>query len=496
MDKKSLYISLFCCSVIFVLLFSTSSSPLYTINNITTDAGVFQTIGYNWLNGVVPYKDLFDQKGPLIYFVNTLGYWLTGNRYGISLIEILCLFFSLVYCYKLLRIEFKVKYSFLLTLFTLANLSIIFDGGDMVEELVLPFLFASFFYAYQWFKRLDATGETTMPKKIPFLLGIVLGVSFLTRLTNAIGACLIAVFMLGILLYKKEFKATIASILIYISGVLVTVAPFFLYFYYKGALGDMWYCVITYNIKYAVVPSHIGVPIFDYVLGFSSSWILTIMSLILLLKTKSNRLLSFTLLTIGLFTSVYFFKGRGYLHYAMIAIPYIPLYLNQFKIMKNDGIGIKAYRLYQTVFCIFTLTFILGLGYETIRYVVHKSTIFNGEKELYAKDLIFQNYIQLLTFIPNSDYDSMVAVDCRPSLYLCTMSRPAYRFFILQDFQTSFDKDLNTEMKNIYMHGKAKWIIFNNRQPNSTLTRIINQRYTPVKSNAFFSLYRLNDALL
>ena len=65
-----------------------ATSFLYE-NWFPLDNAIFQIIGRGWVEGKIPYVDLWDQKGPLIYFINALGYWLTGNQTGIFLIEIL-----------------------------------------------------------------------------------------------------------------------------------------------------------------------------------------------------------------------------------------------------------------------------------------------------------------------------------------------------------------------------------------------------------------------
>lgn len=37
--------------------------------------------------GRIPYKELFDHKGPFIFFVDMLGFMITGNKSGIVIIQ-------------------------------------------------------------------------------------------------------------------------------------------------------------------------------------------------------------------------------------------------------------------------------------------------------------------------------------------------------------------------------------------------------------------------
>ena len=51
-------------------------------NNMTLpsrDSGVFLYIGWRFLNGDIPYRDVWDHKPPLIYFVDALGLTLTPH---------------------------------------------------------------------------------------------------------------------------------------------------------------------------------------------------------------------------------------------------------------------------------------------------------------------------------------------------------------------------------------------------------------------------------
>lgn len=78
-----------------MLCLSTSTSPLYNIP-YAGDTAMFQTIGKYWAEGSLPYVDLWDSKGPLIFAVNALGYLLTGQRWGIMIIQVICLFITLI----------------------------------------------------------------------------------------------------------------------------------------------------------------------------------------------------------------------------------------------------------------------------------------------------------------------------------------------------------------------------------------------------------------
>ena len=68
MKRFLIWVSLLILSIVILALLS----PLRPGNTIIsyTDSSVFQYIGSSMLDGAVPYRDVFDHKGPLIYFIN------------------------------------------------------------------------------------------------------------------------------------------------------------------------------------------------------------------------------------------------------------------------------------------------------------------------------------------------------------------------------------------------------------------------------------------
>ena len=47
------------------------SSPIYPFND-WFDSNCFLTVGKSMLHGLVPYKDLYEQKGPLLYMLHAV----------------------------------------------------------------------------------------------------------------------------------------------------------------------------------------------------------------------------------------------------------------------------------------------------------------------------------------------------------------------------------------------------------------------------------------
>lgn len=63
-----------------VLLFCTKSSPLYPTND-WVDTNCFFTVGKSMFEGRVPYLDIYEQKGPLLYFLYGLCYLVSPTSF-------------------------------------------------------------------------------------------------------------------------------------------------------------------------------------------------------------------------------------------------------------------------------------------------------------------------------------------------------------------------------------------------------------------------------
>ena len=66
---KRLFIFLFfLLTSTIILLFTSKCSPLYPFND-WVDINAFFTVGKSITRGILPYRDIFEQKGPILYFL-------------------------------------------------------------------------------------------------------------------------------------------------------------------------------------------------------------------------------------------------------------------------------------------------------------------------------------------------------------------------------------------------------------------------------------------
>ena len=122
-------------SVLFALI------PLSPVNMPMpyTDSGVFLYFGWRILNGELPYRDIWDHKPPLIYYIDALGLSITPNsQWGVWIIECICLLITVFLLYAILKKIFGPLPSIYLVIFGIIALTKVIDGGNNTEEYALP----------------------------------------------------------------------------------------------------------------------------------------------------------------------------------------------------------------------------------------------------------------------------------------------------------------------------------------------------------------------
>ncbi|MFR9566481.1 MAG: hypothetical protein SNH13_04405, partial [Rikenellaceae bacterium] len=50
------------------------------------DSQIFSMIGHAWANGIIPYRDLFDHKGPILFLFYAIAAWMQNGIVGIMIV--------------------------------------------------------------------------------------------------------------------------------------------------------------------------------------------------------------------------------------------------------------------------------------------------------------------------------------------------------------------------------------------------------------------------
>ncbi len=207
----------------------------------TGDTVLFATFGHAWIQGLLPYVDLFDHKGPAIFFVNMLGVSMGQGfeqvELGIVLLEV---FFGAVWLALTFWLFRKNPIYGLWTLLSgiIVLLRDAHNGGNFTEEYCLVFAMACVVVFFS---------QSTALRWRFFLYGLCGAATFLFRMNNAIVPLCICIFAFCQLRSLAQWKQAFMSALV---GFLMVILPTALYFYAHDALSLLLDAALWYNVTY------------------------------------------------------------------------------------------------------------------------------------------------------------------------------------------------------------------------------------------------------
>ncbi len=244
--KKSL---LFLFSVLLITLFSTCSF-LYPLNP-WDDANVYMTIGNAMLAGKELYVDIFDHKGPVLFFMHEGAAVLSRSSFvGIYLVEIVCCYFYLLYSLRTMRLFTSSPSALPLTVLlgVITYSSDFFSYGDSVEEFALPILAHCLFHMLRY--ATHAPGEVTwLPRpRQAFDMGLGLALLFWMKF-NLLFFYLGGILALVVIAWRRRQLEALGRVVLWVSaGVGAVTAVVLAYFAIHGTLDALWESYFMVNI--------------------------------------------------------------------------------------------------------------------------------------------------------------------------------------------------------------------------------------------------------
>ena len=225
---------LFCFLLAFILLLLCSKcSFLYPFNG-WDDFNSFYTMASGWANGLIPYRDLFEQKGPFLYIIFMIGYFISPGKFsGIFILEVIFLGIILYISSKIVEMFIdekkypKGKYLILLLYGVLMTTSISFVEGGSSEEFNLLFTTITIYYIVKYLKN----GELVdISYKHLIICGLCCGLSLMIKYTT-VGLWFIMMAYICIKLFTlKRYKEAIFKGIIFIVMMLIPFGIFSIYF--------------------------------------------------------------------------------------------------------------------------------------------------------------------------------------------------------------------------------------------------------------------------
>lgn len=230
--------------LLFFCVLALGKSPFFS-GNVVGDDSVFTYIGRLINIGFLPYKDVFDHKGLLLYFIYSLGLSSSLGYMGVWLLEIFSLFISCVFISKTLRLFFDTYISFFSTLFSVCFFISLIDCNSGCEEWILPFESCGLYLFCCYVK----CGNVFRIRNL-IILSLCFVCSSLIKITSVAFFGAIGLSVIFVECNYKRYSNLFRYILIAFISSLLFYVPFFIFLFSKGILKESLIDSIIFNFSY------------------------------------------------------------------------------------------------------------------------------------------------------------------------------------------------------------------------------------------------------
>lgn len=445
---------------------TSKNSFLYPLND-WVDVNAFFTVGKSMMNNVIPYKDIFEQKGILLYLIYGIGYLISHKTFfGVFLLEVLFFSIFLYYVYKTINLFLDKKYTYIILPILAAMIctSKSFVHGGSAEEFCFPFFAFTLYHYLRHFKQQEIT------KKLLFANGIMAGCILLIKYTLLGFWFSFMMFLFFDMIRKRKFKESVIACISFLLGMITPVIIASIYFLCTHSLKDFIDCYFIINMT-AYNPTEISflnkiIALYKGAITSLYGDKITFVSLCLipisLYKLPLSKYCKLSLIgnilitTMGLFWGLHFYN-----YYALPLLIFLILSFIGISMLLQKGIDKIIYNKYNTIFLISILLLSLFACYRGANY----RTMLFMKKE----DMFQYKYAKYISQYENPTLINIGYLDC--GLYTTTGIIPNTRFFEYQNIPYSKFPENKDSMKKAITNQEVMFIIYFTRKDLTSITK-------------------------
>ena len=474
------------CFLCAMLLCSAYTSPVYP-NYFGYDSAIFSLLGKGITEGKQLYTDLFDHKGPVIFFLNALGYWL-GGRTGVFLLQCAEGLISLVFLYytgiRLRPDKRFASWKECLLLFGIAYTQFFytFERGNLTEEHSLPAICCVLYLLVRYASAAEEKPEH--PPLYAFVYGMALAYLAVMRLNNAVTVCGGILVVAVWLVLGKRFGNLFWNLLAGCLGMAVVLLPVFAWFSSQGSLREMIYATFLHNFQ--IMGNTGRVSVFQDIptaLLFATLYLPAVVCAVLLLlrlkKSRKIRAVDGLLGVILLANLAVLTAANRFPHYFAIFFPVYAVFLCGYFHFEKKTLS----ALLVVVCTLVNLGLIVRYSGASVYHVY----IAKSAAERY--EVVKSDFDR----IPAQERDSVIGFEIGADDYLRGDITPCYKYYTLQSTWTLTSSFIMPEFMDYVEQETPLWVLTRPEERNANLLRILAEKYTRQFENEYIVYYRLKD---
>lgn len=448
---KEKYIYLFLCgtAVLYLLLFS----PYTTLLNdyFGYDTAFWHVIGKGITEGFVPYRDLFEHKGPLLFFIYAFSWFFDNQRLAMFLLQSAFFCVTLIFLYRLCRLFTNQIKSLLAILFFLLVFCGTIGEGAMSEEWSLPFIVMTLYYSLRYL--LKEQEEREHPVTYGFLYGVCFGFVAMIRLNNAAPIAGVILAFIVIMIKQKKFACIFKNAAAFLVGMLIPVLPIVWWYWKEDAVEYLWWGAFLFNFHYAV-NADVVQPLWEKI----RPWLMTVPYFVILplvireSKEEKEKKDGYLLLGItATVTMVILLFGSSFLHYYTIFLPVMTV---AFCMICEKWPG--AVKKQRVVLAVSVMILIAPFLWQAARNA-GKSILFNTQGWY---DTLEGEIRDFMSQIPEEERDSVWGNGSSFSKVFCISGiTPCFPFFDNGNVHYVMEPRMHDKTVEMFENNPPKWIV-------------------------------------
>ena len=205
-----------CIMLVAILItIANPNSFLYNASDCD-DAGIYYNVAKGMLQGKVLYRDIFDHKGPFIFFIYAIyNLVFPGKMYGAYIMDLICYTVILVFVYKLFKTKFESNTAVMLAAVSTVLLIWINDSFGCPEIFAVLLEVVILYWVYT---------DKVNKKSYLVFFGVMVGILLMTKFTlTAFAFVMFFYFLYYNLKAKTETKVVIQNICVLIGSMLIPI---------------------------------------------------------------------------------------------------------------------------------------------------------------------------------------------------------------------------------------------------------------------------------
>ena len=217
------------------------------------DSSIFYYVASRLSDGAMPYRDVFDQKGVLLYWIDWLVAWnvrvnaMTGGWcWAAWLMDVGAYLIGFVFLWRCVRIVFGAERLGDIALALCVSsvyYHLVVIGGNMPEMWIL--VFSALAYSLV----LQALRDRSFSSLSAFVSGLCVALVLFLKLNMVVVAVPVGIVLLcG---FRRGFCSGIKMTFAFVVGLILGITPFVVWLGVGDALGSLWEVYVQYNALYA-----------------------------------------------------------------------------------------------------------------------------------------------------------------------------------------------------------------------------------------------------